>query len=1122
MSEPSKAVFLSYASQDAEAVRRIAEALRASGVEVWFDQNELVGGEAWDAKIRGQIASCALFVPVISANTQERREGYFRIEWRLAAQRTHAMSDDTPFLLPVVIDATRDAEAKVPAEFKTVHWTKLPGGETPAKFCARVKTLLGGETDQSGSAVGAGLVRAQADGRGPAAPLQKPSRSWLVPALVVVGLLVAVTGFLALGPRHGPEEIAKPVASAEAIVANIPAKSTPAPSGPTDPDLQRVTKLLRNISATADDYALAEEILKNVFAQRPTDPHATILAAEVSNGLYLRGFDRTEERYTRAGKLSERALQLAPDDPYALNARGLSLAFRNADLGRADSLLRRAISLKPDEPVFYRNLTFYVLTTTNAPESRAVAREAAQRFPSDALTFYNLALIERDADDLAAMEAALDRAIAISEMGSAILMKAWLAGFLHGNMAEFKRWLDRLPEMTRTGERAVYMRYAFAYAANQPAAGLAALRALPGSWLRDGWFFAGPKDLLIGDLRLLAGQAELARENYESALAETMRQKLANPSDPGVRSAEVWTLLRLGRAEEARRLCGLWAAELARPYRPSVGDNGLLFSPISALLQLGERSLAVKLLQEALAGHGSVRQTLRVQFRSDGRLSRWRDDPEIAELLAEPAKATVATLPSNEKSVAVLAFANLSDDKGNEYFSDGIADELLTVLQKIPGLRVAARTSAFSFKGKNATAQEVGEKLSMAHVVEGSVQKSGNRVKITATLSRAATNEAIWSASYGPLELTDVFATQSEIAQKIVAKLRGQLTGETATIPTVVAAAAQAEIRAQVQAATKGGTKNPEAHQLYLQGRYLATRSGSADVARGIDSYEQALRIDPNFAVAWAALARARLWQLSWEPVNPERAQQARTAATRALALDADRADAHSVLSQIMLRYSYEWRAAREGSARALMLAPTDAAILTDAAATEQALGSLERSVELARRALALDPVSVDARFYLALSYQFMDRLAEAEEETRRMIDLSSNGIFAHGMLSAILLMQGRAKEALAEAQLEPEKMYRLQSLAAAHFTLGQERESDTALEAMMRDFKEVGPYPIAWVYAVRKDRDKAFEWLERAYQRHDAGISWLRADNLFKPLHSDPRWPVFLRKIGLADDQLK
>ena len=154
MSDPGRAVFLSYASQDAEPARRICEALRAAGVEVWFDQSELVGGDAWDQKIRKQIKDCALLIPVISTATQARTEGYFRLEWRLADQRTHLMAKGRPFLLPVVIDATRDSDAQVPDSFTEVQWTRLRGGETSSAFCARVKKLLGGDAP-----VGAGLPR---------------------------------------------------------------------------------------------------------------------------------------------------------------------------------------------------------------------------------------------------------------------------------------------------------------------------------------------------------------------------------------------------------------------------------------------------------------------------------------------------------------------------------------------------------------------------------------------------------------------------------------------------------------------------------------------------------------------------------------------------------------------------------------------------------------------------------------------------------------------------------------------------------------------------------------------------------------------------------------------------
>jgi TolB-like protein len=257
----NKAVFLSYASQDAEAVRRIAEALRASGVEVWFDQNELVGGDAWDAKIRGQITSCALFVPVVSAATQARHEGYFRLEWKLAAQRTHMMSGVRAFLLPVVIDDTRDAEAHVPDEFRAVQWTRLPAGETPPAFCARVKTLLGCGADGGESNVGARLVRAQDDGRGPSTPLQTRPRRWLIPATITFATAVALA-FWQPWASEVPPPLSVPVATSAS-------ESKPAPAVPLAADLKSIAVLpFENRSSAADsaDFTagMHEEILTAV------------------------------------------------------------------------------------------------------------------------------------------------------------------------------------------------------------------------------------------------------------------------------------------------------------------------------------------------------------------------------------------------------------------------------------------------------------------------------------------------------------------------------------------------------------------------------------------------------------------------------------------------------------------------------------------------------------------------------------------------------------------------------------------------------------------------------------------------------------------------------------------
>src|SRR5882724_4605815 len=211
----------------------------------------------------------------------------------------------------------------------------------------------------------------------------------------------------------------------------------------------------------------------------------------------------------------------------------------------------------------------------------------------------------------------------------------------------------------------------------------------------------------------------------------------------------------------------------------------------------------------------------------------------------------------NAKSVAVLAFANLSDDKGSEYFSDGVSEELLTVLQKIPGLHVAARTSAFSFKGKNATAQEIGQKLGVAHLVEGSVRKAGDVVRIAARLTQANTGEEQWSENY-TRNLKDVFAVQTEIAQTIVEQLRGQLTGG-ATNPTT-----KAEIQAEVRAAEKGGTKNVEAHEAYLQGRFFLNRHSEKETDQARTAFERAVELDPKFALAWAGLAQTHVWDCNY------------------------------------------------------------------------------------------------------------------------------------------------------------------------------------------------------------------------------------------------------------------
>ncbi|MGZ5553479.1 MAG: hypothetical protein ACXWHF_07550, partial [Chthoniobacterales bacterium] len=340
----------------------------------------------------------------------------------------------------------------------------------------------------------------------------------------------------------------------------------------------------------------------------------------------------------------------------------------------------------------------------------------------------------------------------------------------------------------------------------------------------------------------------------------------------------------------------------------------------------------------------------------------------IAREPTEPSGAARASAESkseiNAKSVAVLAFANLSDDKGSEYFSDGISEELLTVLQKIPGLHVAARTSAFSFKGKNATAQEIGQKLGVAHLVEGSVRKAGDVVRIAARLTQANTGEEQWSENY-TRNLKDVFTVQTELAQTIVEQLKGQLTGGAANPE------GKAAIQAEVQAAEKGGTKNVEAHESYLQGRFFLNRHSEKETDQARAAFERAVQLDPKFALAWAGLAQTHVWDCNYATAGGQKGfndhlAAARDAVERALALEPDLPEALFPRAMIETNFDSNWKGAAETLRKALALAPQDPALLMEAGNLAQARGENTRGLDLFRRAVALDPVNAQARAFLA------------------------------------------------------------------------------------------------------------------------------------------------------------
>jgi TolB-like protein/Flp pilus assembly protein TadD len=511
----------------------------------------------------------------------------------------------------------------------------------------------------------------------------------------------------------------------------------------------------------------------------------------------------------------------------------------------------------------------------------------------------------------------------------------------------------------------------------------------------------------------------------------------------------------------------------------------------------GRKIVGLTIVIAVIAAALFVFQLLRPHFASTGPL------------------ASVRALP--EKSVAVLAFDNLSDDKGSEYFSDGISEELLTVLQKIPGLRVAARTSAFSFKGKSATAQEIGQTLGVANLVEGSVRKAGDTVRIAAHLTKTTSGDEIWSENY-TRNLKDVFAVQTELAQTIVEQLRGQLTGGADTKTT---------IQEQVQMAEKGGTKNVEAHQHYLQGRFYANRFSEKGNTEAVAEYQKAVELDPGFALAWAGLAEAHLFLCDFggaigRATFEAHLSSAREAITRALALEANLPEALRARAHIQLNYDYDWKGADDSVQTALRLAPADSTLFIWAGNVADAKGDTAHATTLYRNAVTLDPVNPSARAFLAYHLAVTRQFAEAQAESGRVIELSPASPWAHASLGYAYLLEGKFEEAAVATQDDAADWARLYVTAMARWSQKRIPEADAALAALIKNYADTAACQIAEVYAYRGEKDRAFEWLERARHQRDAGLMSVRSEPFYENLHGDPRWNAFLRTMGLADDQLK
>src|SRR6516164_2022470 len=673
---PAGAVFLSYASEDAPAAQRIADALRAADIDVWFDQSELRGGDVWDQKIRREIHECALFIPIISANTASRHEGYFRLEWDLADQRSHMMARSHVFVVPVCLDATSEAAADVPGSFKRVQWTRLPGGEAPPEFVSRIKRLLSPEPPAT-ARLSAG-----------AAPGSSP---------------IPLTTRAPLTLRHGV-----PVAVAVPFLAAV---------------------------------------------------------------AYL------------------------------------------------------------------------------------------------------------------------------------LIDKPWIS----------------------------------------------------------------------------------------------------------------------------------------KPAGPPVTSN------------------------------------------------------------ATSSPATPAAFTPPPHSIAVLPFVNMSGDKDQEYFSDGLTEELLNSLSRIDELQVAARTSSFSFQGEHPDLTTVAHKLNVASVLEGSVRRSGHTVRVTAQLNNAVTGFHVWSQTYDR-DLGDVLQLQTEIATAVAEALKVKLLGDTA------------------ERVESGGTRNPAAYDAYLRSESLYWQASSASDNEAVRAgYQEAVRLDPNFALAYAAwsLALGGYGNFAHGPALADSYRQARAPALKAVALAPELAEGHLALA-LVHQNSLDFTRASEEFQRAMTLAPGNARVLRDYSEFAVHMGRTDAGIAAARRAAALDPLNLESHSFLNSALRFARRYDEALAAYQDGLSLRPKDPWwgaANGQLIYYALGDFDKMRTLCEGVGEAVKDFQ-GCLALAYHKLGRQSDAETALAQFKALQGDAGAYDYATIYAQWGNTPKALGWLETALRLRDPGLVALKADPLLDPLRQEPRFRAIEREL--------
>ena len=471
----------------------------------------------------------------------------------------------------------------------------------------------------------------------------------------------------------------------------------------------------------------------------------------------------------------------------------------------------------------------------------------------------------------------------------------------------------------------------------------------------------------------------------------------------------------------------------------------------------------------------------------------------LASRRSAPPRAAASAV--NAQSIAVLPFVNMSSEKEQEYFSDGLSEELLNQLAQIPQLRVIARTSSFSFKGKEVDVATIAQALNVANVLEGSVRKSANKLRITAQLVRASDSSHLWSQTYDR-DLTDVFKVQDEIAGEVVAALKLKL------LPSQ-------------QPTNLQRTQNSQAYEQFLIAMEARKKdSGRPSLARIAAASQRAIDLDPKYANAYAILAETQAFLADYAASSTERSaaiEEALETLAKAIALAPDLATAYGVRANIRSRLTWDWKGAEADFKKALALDPNDVPVLADYSQFLFFGGHKEEAIRINRKSTTLDPLSPDAWTFLGWHLAFAGQDAEAERVLRRAVELNPDGQWSNFTLGYIYLKEGageKAREAFARAP----GPFRLAGLAMVEHTLGRARESEQLLAELKAKYAVGFAYQIAQACSWRGDKDGAFEWLDHAYTQHDAGLIRMRHDPILASLHDDPRWAVLVKKMGFAE----